>query len=136
MLESRIALFYRSQLLCATALLALGCERKPASTAGPTHVCRVEMTIVEEVDVAGPAATEEIAPWRDKERTLLLLDGTAAAERRRSQGSASAIPCRISPARFTRTEPHRVRAVWRARRVRIVVDEQNRTRRRGERGGQ
>jgi hypothetical protein len=133
MLESRIALFCRSQLLCATALLALGCERKPASTAGSTHVCRVEVTIVEEVGVAGPAATEEIAPWRDRERMLLLLDGTAAAERRQSQGPASAIPCCITPGRFTRGEPRRLRTTWRARRVRIVAEVQVPKRRRQRR---
>lgn len=123
MMQSRIAIFHRSQLLCATALLALGCERKPASTAGPTHVCRVELTILEEVGGAGPAAAEEITPWQDRERMLLLLDGAAADERHQPQGTASVVPCRFSPAGFTRTEPHRLRGIWRARRVRIVSEQ-------------
>jgi hypothetical protein len=124
MLESRIALFCRSQLLCATSLLALGCEREPASTVGPTHVSRVEVTIVEEIDVAGPAATREIAPCRDRERTLLVLDGATPDELRQLRRPASAIPCRVSPARFTRTEPHRVLVTRRTRRIRIVAEEQ------------
>ena len=122
----RVAPRHRSQLLCAVAVLALGCDREPARTAGPTRIRRFEVTIVEETTVGGPVPAEETAPWTDSEPTLLVLDRGGAGERLRAWNAPAAACCSIAGP-FARAEPRRSGSVRRTRRVRIVAEEHDRS---------